>query len=69
MSKPILLDIMQGDTFIMQMRYNKRGYPEMIDGKLQEVHKLEDITEFVYSKRPSLRGKGIKIKFSNQQVY
>lgn len=34
MSKPILLDIMQGDKFIMQMRYDKRGYPEMIDGKL-----------------------------------
>ena len=46
MSKPILLDIMQGDTFIMQMRYNKRGYPEMIDGEVVEVHRAEDIEEF-----------------------
>jgi hypothetical protein len=69
MSKPILLDIMQGDTFIMQMRYDKHGFPEMIDGEVVEVHRAEDIEEFVYSKRPSLRGKNIRIETTDQRVY
>ena len=62
MNKPIYLDIMSAyGKFIQQMRYDKRGFPQMINGEVKEVHKAKDIEDFVYSKRPSLRGKNIKI--------
>lgn len=69
MKKPIYLDIMSADgTFIQQLRYDKSGFPEMIDGQVVECHKLKDIEEFVFSKRPSLRGKRIQIATSNQRI-
>ena len=66
--KPVLLDIMQDGRFLCQLRYNKRGFPQMINGEFVEVHDQKDIEEFVYSQRPSLKGKNIKIEFSNQSV-
>lgn len=69
MNNPIYLDIMSANgTFIQQMRYTKREFPEMIDGKVQEVHNSKDIEDFVYSQRPSLKGKGIRIAFSKQRI-
>ena len=66
--KPVLLEIMQDGRFLCQLRYNKRGFPQMINGEFVEVHDQKDIEEFVYSQRPSLKGKNIKIEFSNQSV-
>lgn len=54
--KPILLDIMQGDKFICQMKYTKRGTPTIVDGEIREVHDMGDLEQFVYENRPSLRG-------------
>lgn len=67
--QPVLIDIMIDGLFACQMKYNKRGRPEMIDGEVVEVFKLEDIENYVYERRPSLKTKNIKIEFSNQRVY
>lgn len=68
MMKPIYLDIMLGDRFVCQLRYTKRGWPRMVNGKMVETHSAKDIEEFVYAKRPSLRGMDIDIRFSDQRV-
>lgn len=61
--KPVLLDIMCEGRFLCQLRYNKRGFPQMIDGKFVEVHDQKDIEDFIYFQRPSLKGKNIRIEF------
>ena len=66
--KPMLLDIMQGDKFICQLKYTKRGIPAIVDGEIREVYNMDDLEQFVYENRPSLRGGGIKIAFSNNRV-
>lgn len=66
--KPILIDIMLGNRFVCQLKYDKHGWPKMVDGKIVETHRAEDIEAFVYQQRPSLKGKGITIKFSEQRV-
>lgn len=66
---PILLDIMQDGRFLCQLRYTKRGFPRMINGKIVEEHNQEDIEKFVYEQRPSLRDKNITIAFANQKVF
>ena len=66
--KQILLDIMLSGRFVCQLRYDKRGFPEMIDGHIEEVYRLEDLEKFVLDKRPSLRGKDIKIEFAKNKV-
>jgi len=58
--KPILLDVMQGNKFICQLKYTKRGLPTIVDGKIREVYNMEDLERFVYENRPSLRGGGYK---------
>lgn len=68
MNKPILLDIMEGGRFVCQLLYDRRGFPEMINGRIKEVHSQEDIERFVYEKRPGLKGKNINIEFSNQRI-
>ena len=69
MTKKVLLDIMEKGRFLCQMVYDKRGFPESIGGgKFVEVHRLEDLKKFVYEKRPSLRGRDIRIEFSNNKV-
>lgn len=65
---PILIDIMIGSRFVCQMKYDKPGWPQMVDGQIVETHRAEDIEAFVYQKRPSLKGKGITIKFTQQRV-
>ena len=68
MAKKVLLDIMLNGRFVCQLSYDKRGFPEMIDGEVKEYHRLEDLEKFVYEKRPSLRGKDIRIEFSSQKA-
>ena len=68
MAKKVLLDIMLNGRFICQLSYDKRGFPEVIDGEVKEFHRLEDLERFVYEKRPSLKGKDIKIEFSKNKV-
>lgn len=66
--KQILLDIMLGGKFICQLKYEGMPFPEIIDGKVMPVYDSEDLERFVYEKRPSLRGKDIRIEFSNQKT-
>jgi len=66
---PILLDIMQDGRFLCQLRYTKRGFPRMINGKIVEVYDQEDIEKFVLEQRPSLRDKNITIELANQKVF
>lgn len=64
----ILLDIMLDNRFIGQLRYPKRGFPKFVDGKWIEIYHPEDLEAFVLEKRPSLKGKNIKILPTNQRV-
>lgn len=66
--KPVLLDVMQGDKFVCQLKYTKRGVPTIIDGEIREVYNMEDLEQFVYENRPSLREGGVRIAFSNNRV-
>ena len=66
--KQILLDIMLGGKFICQLKYDGMPFPELIDGKVVPVYDSDDLEKFVYEKRPSLRGKDIRIEFSNQKT-
>ena len=68
MAKKVLLDIMLGGRFICQLKYDGKPFPELIDGKVVPVYDSRDIERFVYEKRPSLRGKDIKIEFSSQKA-
>ena len=64
----ILLDIMEKGHFICQLKYDGMPFPEFIDGEVVSVYDSEDIKKFVYSKRPSLVGRDIRIEFSNQKA-
>ena len=66
--KQILLDIMLGGKFICQLKYDGMPFPELINGKVVPVYDAEDLERFVYEQRPSLRGKDIRIEFSNQKA-
>ena len=68
MAKKVLLDIMLGGKFICQLKYDGMPFPELIDGKVVPVYDSEDLEKFVFEKRPSLRGKDIRIEFSNQKA-
>ena len=66
--KQILLDIMLNGRFICQLKYEGMPFPELINGKVVPVYDSEDMERFVFEKRPSLRGKDIRIEFSNQKA-
>ena len=68
MNKPLLLDVMLNGRFVCQLKYNKRGLPDMVNGEIVEVHNQQEIKDFVFEKRPSLRGKDISIEFASQKV-
>ena len=68
MAKKVLLDIMLGGKFICQLKYDGMPFPELIDGKVVPVYDSEDLEKFVFEKRPSLRGKDIRIEFSSQKA-
>lgn len=67
-SPPILIDVMCDGYFVCQLKYTRRGWPELIDGKVEEVYDSEEIKAFVLEQRPSLRRKNIKLAFSNSRV-
>lgn len=64
----ILLDIMKDDKFICQIPYSKKGEKTFLNGKIEEVYDIDEIERYVYEKRPSLKGQGIRIRFSNQRT-
>lgn len=66
--KQILLDIMLGSRFVCQLKYDGMPFPELIDGKVVPVYNADDMKRFVFEKRPSLRGKDIRIAFSSQKA-
>ena len=68
MNKPILIDIMEKGHFICQLKYEGMPFPELIDGEIIPVYDSEDIEKFVYKQRPSLKGRDIRIEFSNQRT-
>ena len=68
MAKKVLLDIMLNGKFICQLKYDGMPFPELINGKIVPVYDTEDLEKFVFEKRPSLRGKDIRIEFSNQKA-
>ena len=68
MAKKVLLDVMLHGRFVCQLKYDKRGLPDMVDGEIIEVHNQQEIKDFVFQQRPSLRGKDIRIEFSNQKA-
>jgi hypothetical protein len=65
---PILLDIIKNGRFYKQLKYTKRGFPMLIDGKVIETYNSEDIKKFVEESLPSLVGKDYNIKFAEQRV-
>lgn len=68
--RPILLDVMSGDRFLCQIAYTKRGIPKLIDGKMTEVHRPEDIMTYIREKRPSLaNAKDLHVSFSSQKIF
>ena len=65
---PILLDIIKNGRFYKQLKYTKRGFPMLIDGKVIETYNSEDIKKFVEESLSSLVGKDYNIKFAKQRV-
>lgn len=64
----ILLDIMLHGRFVCQLKYKGRPFPSVVGGVILPVYDGDDIKRFVEEKRPSLKGKGYRIEFSNQSV-
>jgi hypothetical protein len=50
------------------MRYTGTPFPTIVDGKAVPTYNYNDISRFVYQQRPSLRGKNIRIEFSEQRI-
>ena len=69
MKRVLLLDIMLGDEFLCQLRYDGHGFPTLLEnGTFVEEVRYEDLQKFVEDKKPSLIGKDYHIEFSNQRV-
>lgn len=67
--KPILLDIMlKGSGFYRQLKYDKPGFPQLVDGEIKEVYDYKDFQKFVEEKLPSLKHREYHIEFSSQRV-
>lgn len=67
--KSILMDVMLGNHFECQIEYPFRGYPlEEIDGQVVEVIDNTFLRTLIEAKRPSLKGKGYHVEFTNQKV-
>ena len=65
---PILLDIIKNGRFYKQLKYTKRGFPMLLDGKVIETYNSEDIKKFVEESLPSLVGKDYNIEFAKQRI-
>ena len=69
-NKPILLDVYRQDgSFYTQLRYTKRGFPQLVDGHFVEVHDERDIKSFVEQRLPSLAGTAFRALPTTQRVY
>lgn len=66
---PILLDIIKNGRFYKQLKYTKRGFPMLIDGKVIETYNSEDIKKFVEESLPSLAGKEYSITLAEQKTF
>lgn len=64
----LLIDVMIKDKFVCQLRYTGKPFPSVVGGVIIPTYDGEDIRRFVEDKRPSLKGKGYQIAFSNQTV-
>ncbi len=64
----LLIDVMLGSKFICQLRYKGRPFPSVMDGAIIPTYDGDDIKRFVEKERPSLKGKGYRIEFSNQSI-
>ena len=65
----MLLDIMLNGRFVCQLNYKKKGYYTKTNGKLVEVHSDNEITHFVETMRPSLKGKNYNVCFTNNKTW
>ena len=63
----MLIDVMKEDYFVCQLKYEKRGFPKIVDGNIIETFDAKDIQKFVESQRPSLKGTNYRIAFSEQR--
>ncbi len=66
--QPIMLDIIKEGRFYRQLKYTKRGFPTIVDGKILEVPMSDDIKKFVEESLPSLVGKNYNIEFAKRKV-
>lgn len=64
----MLLDIMLDGVYKGQLKYDKRGFPQLINGKVTEVYDYEDLEKFVAEQRPSLKGKPFVVVPTKQRV-
>lgn len=68
-SNKVLIDVMIDGRFYTQVRYDKHGWPEIIDGKIHEVRRDSDMEKFVLDKLPSLKGKDYRLRIADQIVF
>ena len=54
--------------YVCQLKYTKRGFPRIIDGKPTECYDYSDFEKFALEKRPSLKGKPFVVLPSKQRV-
>ena len=66
--QPVILDIIKEGRFYKQLKYTKRGFPQMLNGKIVETHDADDIRKFVEESLTSLVGKDYNIEFAKQRV-
>jgi hypothetical protein len=55
--------------FNCQLAYDGSPFQQMVNGKVVPVYDGNDISRFVYEKRPSLKGKAVTIEFATQKVF
>ena len=65
----VLIDVMVGDRFFCQLRYNGSPFPKMINGEVAFVYDDRDIKRFIEEKRPSLIGKNYRYEQATQKVF
>lgn len=68
MSKKVLLDVMEGDTFLRQVEFHGHGTPELINGEVIEVFNQKMLHKYVHDNYPSLRRHRFQVAISSQRV-
>lgn len=62
---PLYLDIFLGGRFYCQISYDT---PPIIKSDGTKEYYIVEIEKYVTDRRPSLKGKDFKVRFSNQRV-